>query len=557
MKAKPLNYSKEQKVKQLRVKTLKVTALLSIFLCAGDFSGLGSYSLRAASIDIPSAGIQSVDSANPGMRYEELDVKEGDGLNTKISIDLRSMDVVDTIRFLAKQADVNMVTTKNVTGRITLLLKDVTVADALDVIIVTNNLARRQSGDITTIMTEDEYSQLFGEKYTSMQESKTIVLKYIDTQRAKSMIENIKSSIGRIVVDDLTGTIIIIDTPKKIKDMEDVIDKIDIPTIERIIPTVTKEFELSYAKAGEIKAEITAALTEQAGKLRIDERTNKIVVTDLEHNMERIAQLVQAFDAKTREVFVEAKIVEVTLGDEYSFGVEWKRIFSKLGSLKNVTMTGSFPFSAISGSSMAIDVGTLAIDDYNVAIELVEEVGKTRILSSPHITVVNNEEAKFMVGTREAYVTQTISQGDVTTTVAENVEFIDVGVTLYVTPTINKDGFVKMSIKPEVSSIRDWLETTEGNKIPIVETSNVETNVLVKSGHTVILAGFIKETDSKSSSQIPFLGSIPVIGNAFRSVSDKFEKKELVIFLTPYITSGMEDISYLSHGDKQRKPAKQ
>jgi type II secretory pathway component GspD/PulD (secretin) len=532
---------------------IKIILIITLLTAQGAFIGA-----QTIGVDVSSRQMQTADTASPSMRYEEIDVKDKNGLETKISLDLRAMDVVDTIRFLAKQADVNIVTTRNVAGRITLFLKDVTVADALDIIIITNNLARKQQGGIITIMTEDEHNQLYGEKYISMVKSKTVILNYVDGQRASSMLENIKSSIGKIVVDELTGTIILIDTPKKIKDMEDLISKIDIPTIERIIPTVTEEFELSYAKAGEIQAEITAALTEQAGKIRIDERTNKLMVTDLAHNMEKIRQLVNAFDAKTREVFVEAKIIEVTLGDEYAFGVEWKKIFSKLANLKNITLTGTFPFTPIGASAMAVDIGTLAVDNYQIALKLIEDVGKTRILSSPHITVLNNEEAKFMVGTREAYVTQTISQGDVTTTVAENVEFIDVGVTLYVTPTINKEGFVQMNIRPEVSSIRDWLETTEGNKIPIVETSNMDTSVLVKDGHTVILAGFIKESDTKTVSKVPFLGNIPILGNAFKTISNANEKKELVIFLTPHITSDSQDNAYLVRDTrKQRKPAKQ
>ena len=161
-----------------------------------------------------------------------------------------------------------------------------------------------------------------------------------------------------------------------------------------------------------------------------------------------------------------------------------------------------------------------------------------------------------MVGTREAYVTTTITTGDVTTTTSESVNFIDVGVTLYVTPTINKDGFVKMHIKPEVSSISDWLETTEGNQIPIVDTSNVETDVLVKDGNTIILAGLIKKTSDKDVSKMPLLGSIPVLGRLFSNVSDTNEKKELAIFLTPHIISGSDEMFKLKEEIKTRKPPK-
>lgn len=481
---------------------------------------------------------------------EETEQEVVQGLQTKISLDLRSMDIVDTIRFLARQAGVNIVTTHQVAGRITFFLSDVTVAEVLDMIIVTNNLARKQKGNIITIMTEQEYEQLYGEKYTSMKESKTLMLEYVDAQRAKNMLENIKSSIGSVIIDELTGTILLIDTPKKIEEMEKAIARIDIPTIERVIPTITEEFELSYARAGEIRPEIEAALTEQVGRVRVDERTNKLMVTDLAHNMERIRQIIDAFDAKTREVLIEAKIIEVALSDDYAFGIEWEKVFS------DIDIIGSFPPAMPGSSSMIANIGTLDSQSYKIALQFIEEVGKTRILSSPQMTVLHNEEARFMVGTREPYLVQTITRGEVTDIVAEDVEFIDVGVTLFVTPRINKEGYVRMDIRPEVSTIRDWLRVDGQDRIPIVDTSNLETSVLVKDGHTIILAGFIKETDSKDRSRVPFLGNIPLIGNAFRNVRDSYQKRELVIFLTPRVTSGREDVSYLATERKPRKPSR-
>ena len=205
---------------------------------------------------------------------------------------------------------------------------------------------------------------------------------------------------------------------------------------------------------------------------------------------------------------------------------------------------------------MKLNVGTLTNDKYSLALTLIRRVGKLKVVSSPHIVVCNNEEAKFMVGTRQAYVTTTITTGDVTTTTSESVQFIDVGVTLYVTPTINKDGFVKMHIKPEVSSISDWLTTTEGNKIPIVDTSNVETDILVKDGNTIILAGLIKKSTDKSSSKMPVLGNLPLIGAIFRNDSDSNQKKELAIFLTPHVISGSDEIARIKDEIKTRKPPK-
>jgi type II secretory pathway component GspD/PulD (secretin) len=466
------------------------------------------------------------------------------------------MDIMDTVKFLSKQGDLNIVATKNVSGKVTLFLKDVTISDVLDMILLTNSLACEKKAGIITLMTENEYEALYGEKYTNKKETKTITLKYADPKRVGTILGNLKSSIGKVIIDDATGMIILIDTPLKIKEMEEAAVRADLSTVNRVLPTVREAFELNYAKIGEIKGEITKVLTKDIGTIEVDERTNKLVVTDLPHNMEKIRKLVADFDAKTREVLVEAKIIEITLNDDFAMGVDWQKVYGLAED--SLTFTGSFPFSAplSSSSTMKLSIGTLANDKYNFALTLIKSFGRVKVVSSPHIVVCNNEEAKFMVGTREAYVTTTITTGDVTTTTSESVNFIDVGVTLYVTPTINKDGFVKMHIKPEVSSISDWLETTEGNQIPIVDTSNVETDVLVKDGNTIILAGLIKKTSDKDVSKMPLLGSIPVLGRLFSNVSDTNEKKELAIFLTPHIISGSDEMFKLKEEIKTRKPPK-
>jgi len=172
-------------------------------------------------------------------------------------------------------------------------------------------------------------------------------------------------------------------------------------------------------------------------------------------------------------------------------------------------------------------------------LEALETVGDTNILASPSVTSLNNQEAKILVGTTEPYVTTTTtttSSGPATT--AESVNFIDVGVKLYVTPAINQEKFIKMKIRPEISSVTDTLETSTNNKIPIVETSQAETTVMVKDGVTIVIGGLIKEEKVNTTNKIPVLGSIPVLGAAFRSVDNSTKKTEIVIFLTPRIISG-------------------
>jgi general secretion pathway protein D len=151
---------------------------------------------------------------------------------------------------------------------------------------------------------------------------------------------------------------------------------------------------------------------------------------------------------------------------------------------------------------------------------------------------VNKEEAKILVGSREAYVTSSQSQGESTTITAESVQFIDVGVKLVVVPTIGSDGFITMKIKPEVSSVRETLTTEAGSQIPIVSTSQSESVVKVKSGSTLVITGLMKQEDTDDSTGLPGLSRMPIIGSFFSTKKKENKRTELVIMITPTIISG-------------------
>jgi len=131
-----------------------------------------------------------------------------------------------------------------------------------------------------------------------------------------------------------------------------------------------------------------------------------------------------------------------------------------------------------------------------------------------------------------------------------------------VTPTIYKGDFIRLHIKPEVSTLIDWFEVQDESGtsqilLPEVDTSNAETTVLIQDGKTIIIAGMIRETISESESKIPLLADIPVLGKLFKSTARNKEMKELVIFITPRIISGKKDLLYLQNSEKVRKPAKE
>ena len=158
-------------------------------------------------------------------------------------------------------------------------------------------------------------------------------------------------------------------------------------------------------------------------------------------------------------------ILELTLNDQYQMGINWDLLLKKLSSTLSGTIGDSAlgaNFSELSGSvipaqgkaqtGLGYKVGHLGTKGFQAVIQFLQTYGKTNILSNPRITVLNNEEAKILVGKNQPYVTTTVIQGETTSQIAASVTYIDLGVKLTVTPTINKDGYITMKVKPEVSS---------------------------------------------------------------------------------------------------------
>ena len=191
------------------------------------------------------------------------------------------------------------------------------------------------------------------------------------------------------------------------------------------------------------------------------------------------------------------------------------------------------------------------IKDYTItrAIIKTDSVKDTKLLANPRIMVVNNQEAKIHIGDRVPYVTTTTTGTGDTATSTEAVTFIDIGIQLDVTPTINDNGFVTIKIKPEISSKTGDYTSPKGETIPIVNTTQVETAVLVKDGNTVIIGGLVQNDKATIKQGIPGLMNMPVLGGLFRNTSDTLTNSEIVIFITPHIATGETEIKTQQKGE--------
>jgi type IV pilus assembly protein PilQ len=497
------------------------------------------------------------------------------GMDGRISLDLRNIEVTDALKFLSLKTGVNMISTKDVSGRVTLMVSNVPAKDVFDIMLRSNGLAYIKEGEIYNIMTGDEYKALFGKKFDDIREVRVFRIKYAIPEQVFTMLDALKSEIGRVLVEPDSGTALIMDTPAKIAEIEKAITTLEQKNLVRV-------FQLKYAKAKDVEEQLKAQLDlKKVGSIKADERSNQVIIQTLPERMVNIEKMIASLDQKTKQVLIDSTIIKVKLSDQLETGGEWEGLLGA-ASKYGMTYLGANPFSIIRPTDMdttntyqsrydylvntmnntigsyastsntassasttsktgpgVLNLGIISGDkDVNVVLKYVQTLGNTQILSNPKISIVNNQEAKIHVGERQAYVTSTTTTGQSTSTVSEEVTFVDVGIQLSVTPTINDDGYITMKIKPEISSVVSFLDTPSGNKIPIIDTSVAETTVMVKDGTTIIIGGLRREDKTSAVEQFPFLSKIPIISYFFKNKTSKVERTELLVMITPHITAG-------------------
>jgi type II secretory pathway component GspD/PulD (secretin) len=465
--------------------------------------------------------------------------------DSRLTLELQGVSIFDVFKILSKKSGLNIVAGKNVQGQVSIFLQDVPVRDALKTILQSQGLASVDEAGIVKVMTEEEYLRKYGRPYEDSRQTQSFNLQHGSVETLAGKLFELKSAYGKILTEPRTNTLMITEIPEVLDEMRRLVEQSDQPQESEV-------FKLNYTRVEDIEPKLKTFMEGAGGKLEIDKRSNRIIVFDIPDKIERVRALVKAFDVKTAQVLIQAKIVEVRLTDAYRKGIDWQEIVEQVGNFNTLQALAPLTVGAPTGAAA---LATLALgegqDDLQVLFQLLEQVGKTNLLSSPRITVMNNEEAKLAVATREPFVSQTVVQTVNSTNTADNVQFVDVGVTLKVQPKISHDHFVEMKIKPEVSSSNSSFElqgVSEGSdtaftrtRIPIVTTQELETTVQIKSGNTLIIGGLIQDSQGKVSSRLPLLSAIPFVGRLFESKANDFSKTELVIFLTPLIVNPDED----------------
>ncbi len=268
-----------------------------------------------------------------------------------------------------------------------------------------------------------------------------------------------------------------------------------------------------------------------------DPQSNKLIVSGPAQSFDLVEKLINDLDKPLPQVFIEVVIVDVTLDESSRFGLEWKAITtsgsttSEFGTDLGVAVTdpselGGFRYSVLSRNFRSL-------------LRALETQRDVQVISTPHILVMDNTEATIDVGQSIPYTesTQETTGGGFQVSTA----FLDVAITLVVTPHINNSDQITLDVNQTIDSFVEFVDFGQGNKAPRTQRRNTQTSVLVEDGQTVVLGGIMSERESVIIDGVPILRDIPLIGKLFEHKEKQKEKTELMVFLTPHIVKDARD----------------
>ena len=413
----------------------------------------------------------------------------------KLSLNFQNIEVRAVLQLIADFTGQNLVASDTVGGGITLRLQNVPWDQALDLILKTKGLAKRQMGNVLLVAPAEEIAA-----------------------REKIELEAVKQ-------------------------------------VEELAPLLSEYVQLRYAKATDIASLLTSdsGLMSARGTAVVDERTNTLLMKDTGDNLDKIREAIALLDVPVRQVLIEARIVVANTSVGEKLGIRWGGAGQQSSGGNYITYGGSqnnlseanqilvggtprndaqdnisFPdayvvdlgVSDAGASSVAVGIQTF---DYLLDLELsaVETDGDAEIVSQPRVITADGQTASIQTGTEIPYQEATSSG-------ASSVSFKAAVLKLEVTPQITPDDRIIMDLKINQDSIGDVF-----NGIPSINTNALETQVLVENGETIVLGGIFRSTETNATTKTPFFGDLPLIGVLFRRTEHTETKAELLVFITP------------------------
>ena len=346
-------------------------------------------------------------------------------------------------------------------------------------------------------------------------------------------------------------------------------------------PTESDSYQFSYSRAKDT-APLIAAQLQSKDAPQVDERTNTMFYRETRSNIDAIRKLLVQIDKPTKQVMIEARLVEVNANPRQSYGINWAGVVGGSGNPQTIRYSGTNGLADNTGQLVPNDptlgngrnnnlfnssLGNMAVNQFailtvpqmSLTMRMLNEDSDTEFLANPRIVTADNQQAKIEIS-RNQPVPQLNFNEQTATAVFGGFQDKKFGNTLIVRPSVNKDSFVTLAVKPEISNkVGDATFTFAGATVasPVIDTRTLDSNVLIKSGDTLAIGGLLQDEVTKGRTKVPVLGDIPVLGYFFQERLNARVKRNLLVFVTPTILdqrygTGLEDqVSGVRHSGEE------
>jgi general secretion pathway protein D len=289
-----------------------------------------------------------------------------------------------------------------------------------------------------------------------------------------------------------------------------------------------------------------------------DKDTNSLLILATPSDYDVIESAIRKLDVVPRQVLVEVMLAEVTLSDNFDFGVSWflfgnNNVTGRLAGVGLPSTPSGTPAAPTSTGVLQLIQGT-ATGDVRAVLTALGRDGKAQVLASPQVMVLDNQKAQIKVGDRISVQTQAQTGVSTGTGVLNSFQYLETGILLAVTPRINSGGLVTLEVNQEVS-VPDSSSVSSANPNPTVNSRSAQTTVVVASGESIVLGGLIREDNGRGTAGIPLLSKIPILGAAFGTQSFNRKRTELVLVITPRIVSDTAQAREVTEELRRKLPA--
>lgn len=302
---------------------------------------------------------------------------------------------------------------------------------------------------------------------------------------------------------------------------------------------VWEKIEKALGSGGAGGASGAGALLSADARVEINPMGGLVVVTDRRENLALVQRYLDDLqDALRRQVIIEAKIIQVSLSSGFEYGIDWNLLANDVIKSGSLSIASNFA-SGATGLNVQYTGDPSRRNVLDGVLDALATQGDVKVLSSPRISVLNNQSAVITVGRQIPYLQwQAQSNNDDQTIIVPEVVTANTGISLGITPQIDAAGVITLHIIPVVSELAEYKTFSYNNNtfdVPVINTRQTDTIVRVDDGKTIIIGGLITEIDSNNSSQVPLVGDIPLLGRLFRRQKNVDERVELVVMLTPTV----------------------